>query len=93
MAALHKLIFHEKFIVVVNGKRIYLGAFYTLLSSISCDLPVIMVHMRAADPTSPADLLLIESGNPSQSSALGKDLCSDVRIRNALANFKKLATL
>jgi hypothetical protein len=71
------------FVVVVNGERIYPGAFLTLGSSISCDLPVIFIDNRAADPTSPADILLIENGTPPQSSALGKDLRSDVRVRDA----------
>ena len=81
------------FVVVVNGERIYPGAFYSNISSISCDLPVILVDRRGLDPTSPADILLIESAYHSQSSALGKDLRSDERVRDALANLKKLAAL
>jgi hypothetical protein len=81
------------FVVVVNGERIYPGAFYSNMSSISCYLPIIMVDRRGLDPTSPADILLIENGIPPQSSALGEDLRSDVRVRDALANLKKLATL
>jgi len=81
------------FVVVVNGERIYPGAFYSPISSIPCELPVIVVGRRALDPTSPADILLIESAYPPQSSALGKDLRSDVRVRDALANLKKLSTL
>jgi hypothetical protein len=81
------------FVVVVNGERIYPGAFYCGISSIPCELPVIVVDRRALDPTSPADILLIESAYPPQSSALGKDLRSDVRVRDALANLKKLSTL
>ena len=81
------------FVVVVNGERIYLGAFTSSISSVSFDLPVITVDRRALDPTSLADILLIENGIPPQSSAPGKDLRSDVRVRDALANLKKLATL
>jgi hypothetical protein len=81
------------FVVVVNGERIYPGAFYSGISSIPCELPVIVVNGRALDQTSPADILLIESAYPPQSSALGKDLRSDVRVRDALANLKKLSTL
>jgi hypothetical protein len=81
------------FVVVVNGERIYLGAITISISSMSFDLPVIMVDRRGLDPTSPADILLIENGIPPQSSALGEDLRSDVRVRDALANLKKLATL
>src|SRR5215475_2536251 len=73
------------FVVVVNGERIYTGAFYSNISSISCDLPVIVIDRRALDPTSPADVVLIEGAYP-PSGALGKDLRSDVRVRDALAN-------
>ena|SRR5215475_284118 len=81
------------FVVVVNGERIYPGAFYSNISSLSFHLPVIMVDRRGLDPTFPADILLIENGIPPQSSALGNDLRSDVRVRDALANLKKLAAL
>ena len=81
------------FVVVVNGERIYPGAFYTSVSSIPCELPVIVVDGRALNQTSPTDILLIESAYHPQSSALGKDLRSDLRVRDALANLKKLAEL
>jgi hypothetical protein len=76
------------FVVVVNGERIYPGAFYTNVSSISCELPVIVVD-RA---TPSADVLLIERAYP-ESIASGKDLRSDVRVRDALGKLKKLATI
>ena len=80
------------FVVVVNGERIYPGAFYTSLSSIPCDVPVIVTDRAAQNQTSRADVLLIESGYP-QPSSLEKDLRSDVRVRDALAKLKKLAVL
>jgi hypothetical protein len=80
------------FVVVVNGERIYPGAFYTDLSSISCDLPVIVVDRAAPSQASGADVLLIERAYP-ESIAFGKDLRSDVRVRDALGKLKKLATL
>ena len=80
------------FVVVVNGERIYPGAFYTSLSSIPCAVPVIVTDRAAQNQTSRADVLLIESAYPQQSS-LEKDLRSDVRVRDALAKLKKLAVL
>jgi hypothetical protein len=80
------------FVVVVNGERIYPGAFYTSVSSIPCAEPVIVVDRAAQNHASRADVLLIESAYP-QSLSLGKDLRSDVRIRDAFAKLKKLAVL
>jgi hypothetical protein len=80
------------FVVVVNRERIYPGAFYTSVSSIPCDVPVMVVDRAAQNQTSRADVLLIESAYP-QPSFLGKDLRSDVRVRDALAKLKKLAVL
>jgi hypothetical protein len=80
------------FVVVVNGERIYPGAFYTGASSIPCDVPVILIDRAAQNQTSRADVLLIESAYP-QRSSLGRDLRSDVRVRDALAKLKKLAAL
>ena len=81
------------FVVVVNGERVYPGAFYTTVSSIPCDAPVIVVDRGAQNQTSRrADVLLIESAYP-QPSSLEKDLRSDVRVREALAKLKKLAVL
>jgi hypothetical protein len=80
------------FVLVVNGERIYPGAFYTMLSSIPCDLPVIVVDRFGQNHSFRADVLLIENAYP-QTSALRKDLRSDVRVKDALASLKKLAAL
>jgi hypothetical protein len=80
------------FVVVVNGERIYPGAFYTIVSSISCELPVIVVDRAEQSQASDADVFLIERAYPPQI-ASGKDLRSDVRVRDALGKLKKLATL
>jgi len=80
------------FVVIVNGERIYPGAFYTSLSSIPCDIPVILVDRAVQDQFSSADILLVESGYP-QPTAHGKDLRSDVRVRGTLAKLKKLVAL
>ncbi len=79
------------FVVVVNGERIYPGAFYTTASSIPCAVPVIVTD-RVAQNQPANQILLIESAYP-QPTAHGKDLRSDVRVRNALASLKKLAAL
>jgi hypothetical protein len=80
------------FVVVVNGERIYPGAFYGLYSSIPCSLPVIVVGRSAQSKTSDVDVILIERAYPVQS-AVEKDLRSDERVRDALGKLKKLAVL
>ena len=80
------------FVLVVNGERIYPGAFYTMSSSIPCDVPVIVVDRVEQNHTARADVLLIENAYP-QTSAPKKDLRSDVRVKDALASLKKLAAL
>lgn len=80
------------FVVIVNGERIYPGAFYTMVSSITCYVPVIVTDRIALNQDAPSDVVLIERAYPQQM-ASGKDLRSDVRVRNALAKLKKLAAL
>jgi hypothetical protein len=80
------------FVVVVNGERIYPGAFYTSVSSISCELPVIVVDRVAQSQAADADVLLIERAYP-PTIAFGKDLRSDIRVRDVLSKLKKLAPL
>lgn len=80
------------FVVVINGKRIYPGAFYTKASSIPCSIPVIVVDKNAESKTSGADVVLIERAYP-VTSAVGKDLRSDERVRDALGKLKKLGAL
>lgn len=80
------------FVVVVNGERIYQGAFYTSLSSISYGQPVIVVDNPNPAQPRPVDVLLIERAYPAQL-ARGEDLRSDERIKNALSKLKKLASL
>lgn len=80
------------FVVVVNGERIYPGAFYNNISSMPYSLPVIVVNRGAQSGTSDVDVVLIERAYPVQH-AKGSDLRSDVRIRGALGKLKKLAEL
>ena len=85
-------VFGAPFVVVVNGERIYLGAFYTSASSIPFGKPVIVVDRRSQGEATDADVLLIERAYP-QSGASGEDLRSDKRVREALGKLKKLASL
>ena len=80
------------FVVVVNGQRIYGGAFYSNLSSIPFSLPVIIVRRGAQSETPAGDIVLIEKAYPAQS-AMGKDLRSDERVRDVLGKLNKLAPL
>jgi len=79
-------VFGTPFVVVVNGDRIYTGAFYSSVSSVPFALPVIVVN----SPDPDQGVLNIERAYP-QSHAVGVDLRSDERIRNALSSLKKLA--
>jgi hypothetical protein len=79
------------FVVVVNGERIYQGAFYTSVSSISYAQPVILIDRSERNQAEKADVLLIDRAYPSASFATGSDLRSDDRIKSALSNLKKLA--
>jgi hypothetical protein len=81
------------FVVVVNGERIYQGAFYSSVSSISYSQPVILVDKAGPEQPGKADVLLIDRAYPSASFATGRDLRSDDRIKSALGKLKKLARL
>lgn len=76
------------FVIVVNEERIYLGAFYTGLSSITCAVPVIVVDRSNQE----ADILLIERAYPPDKGK-GSDRRSDERIRKAFSDLKKLQAL
>ena len=80
------------FVVVVNGERIYLGAFYTSVSSIPFVLPVIVVDSAERHQARAQGFLYIERAYP-VSHAVGVDARSDERIRSVLSNLKKLASL
>jgi hypothetical protein len=80
------------FVVVVNGERIYQGAFYTSASSIPYSQPVIVVDSPTPAQAQRSDLLLIQRAYPAQM-ARGEDLRSDERIKSALSKLKKLASL
>src|SRR5215468_5278899 len=80
------------FVVVVNGERIYPGVFYTMASSITCDLPVIVTDRMRQDTSVPSDLIFIERAYP-ESRAQGKDVRSDERVKTIFGTLKKLGSL
>jgi hypothetical protein len=78
------------FVVMVNGERIYQGAFYSTVSSIPYSQPVIVVDESQPDQPGKTDVLLIDRAYPA-SFATGRDLRSDDRIKSVLSKLKKLA--
>ncbi len=78
------------FIVVVNGERIYLGAFTTSNSSHSCAIPSITVDRQNLVPNQPADTLVIDRAYPTPAFAIGADPRGDPRIKAALKALGKL---
>jgi hypothetical protein len=75
------------FVVVVNGERIYLGAFYMSYSSITCARPVIVVDKIELDR---GNTVIIDRAYPA-STASGKDWRSDERVKDVLSKLRKLA--
>jgi hypothetical protein len=78
-------VWHQPFVVVADGQRIYLGAFSTMVSSCGTSVPTILVDFR--DSTNE---LTIDLGYPAPGFSDGPDPRSDERIRTALAGLKKL---
>jgi hypothetical protein len=78
------------FVVIADGQRIYLGAFWTTLSSMSCDIPTITVDKAALLKSHPPDVQTIDRGYPTDTFGRGPDPRGDPRIRNALAELHKL---
>lgn len=78
------------FVVLAEGKRIYVGAFTTCASSIPISVPTIMVDRRALVTNQPPDVLVIERAYPQPSFGVGPDPRGDPRIKAALAALGKL---
>jgi hypothetical protein len=78
-------VWHQPFVVVADGERIYLGAFGTMLSSWGTSVPTILVDFRGF-----TNELVIERAYPAPGFGMGPDPRSDERIRVALAGLKKL---
>jgi hypothetical protein len=76
-------VFGLPFVVVADQERIYLGAFYTLISSVLFDGPIIVIDY----PEAPYDHVVIE---PNYASPQTPDPRSDTRIFNVLRASGKL---
>lgn len=76
------------FVIVADGKRCYLGAFWSSLSSISCPVPVINI----LKPGSPIEsgTIQIERAYPTAQFAQGADPRFDDRIKKVLEETGKL---
>ena len=78
------------FVVVANGQRIYLGAFWTDVSSIPSTVPTITVNRTSLNKDQPQDIQIIDRAYPTRSFGEGPDPRSDPRIKTALAALHKL---
>ncbi len=67
------------FVIVVNKKPVYVGAFWTNISSISASVPVVIY-----DHTRKSKRFRIDKAYPSAKFAVGEDPRSSARIRDAL---------
>ncbi len=67
----------QEFVIVADGQRCYVGAFWTSFSSVSCDRPVIIV--TSVGPDFP-----IERAYPTAKFARGEDPRGDPRILRVL---------
>jgi len=78
------------FVVVANGQRIYVGAFWTDISSIPSDVPTITVNKSSLDKSEAPDIQIIHRAYPTDAFGKGPDPRSDPRIKTALASLHKL---
>ena len=74
----------KEFVIVADGQRCYRGAFWTFLSSMSYDRPII-------DVTPLGEGVRIQRAYPSEEVATGKDPRPDERIRQVLESLGKLS--
>jgi hypothetical protein len=73
------------FVVVADGEPLYVGAFYTGMSSIGCSSPVIMY-----DPRRTNQVIRIQRAYPTDSFGQGEDPRSDQRLKKVLQELGKL---
>jgi HEAT repeat protein len=78
----------RSFVIVADGQRCYLGAFWSSFSSISCSVPVINIHKPGAPIES--GKVQIERAYPTGKFAQGKDPRFDDKIKNVLKETGKL---
>ena len=83
----------KPFVVVANGKSVYLGVFLSILSSASFAVPTIRVDAQMVSPNQPPDTLVIDRAYPSPSFGAGPDPRGDERIKAALTASGKLRLL
>ena len=74
----------KQFVLVVDGKRCYQGAFWTGISSMICPYPVIDV-LRAGNNTA-----TIQRAYPQSQFGQGEDPRPNKRLKQVLAELKKL---
>jgi hypothetical protein len=74
------------FVIVVDGKRLYRGSFWTSFSSIGCPTPVILLDQDDA-----GYVLRIRRAYPSDEFAAGPDPRGDERLLQVLRELGKLA--
>jgi hypothetical protein len=80
----------KPFIVVADGQRCYLAAFWTYFSSLSHPNPVINVLSLKPPFRSPDKMITIERAYPGPIAGEGKDPRSDKRILKVLTELNKL---
>jgi hypothetical protein len=85
-----KLVRGGPFVVTVGDKAVYQGNWKSVVSSIPCTTPVIVLDGRALDPKLGEDQVRIELGYPSKDFFRGEDPRGDRRVRNALEASGKL---
>lgn len=78
----------RSFVIVADGERCYLGAFWSSFSSFSCPVPVINIHK--ADSPIGSGRIQIERAYPSARFAKGADPRFDDRIKKVLEETGKI---
>jgi hypothetical protein len=76
------------FVVVVNGKRVYVGAFKSSLSSISSAVSSVVVDRVKLGVNPAQSVFTIERAYPAASFGAADDPRGDVRIKQVLENLK-----
>lgn len=81
------------FVVAVDGKPIYSGAWMSCMMSSSRATPVIVLDAQQLDDGLKPNQLRIDLGYPSEKFFAGADPRGDERIKQALAKQRKLASV
>jgi len=78
------------FVVVADGQRIYVGAFWTDISSIPSHVPTITVNKSSFDKSEASAIQIVHRAYPTDAFGKGPDPRNDPRIKSALAALHKL---